>query len=381
MKLEHNDKLKILFIGGNSGGHVFPLVGIIRELKSLAEKKGLKLELIVVSSGDFAKGVFETEKGVEFRAMKFGKLRRRFSFRTLGELFLAPFRFLRMLYFVWREMPDLVYGNGGSLEVPFGIIAWLYRIPLFIHEADTVPGLANKILARFADRIGVSFSETLSFFSGSKTALIGNPIRPELMEEPQGELREVLGVNSYKAGLLILGGSQGAKQLNQLVLASKEDLLKQAEIVHQCGQKHKEKIEAELDEDLSEDQKSHYHLKGFLGEQELNHAYKWADLAVARAGAGLIFELAALGVPSILIPYPDAASGHQKKNAYAYSQGGASRVLETPNATPSLFVNEVEQILDSPELRERMQEAAHEFAIPKAGEKVAKAILNLSYFK
>lgn len=367
--------MRILFTGGGSGGHIYPILAVVRELNTLAKKKDIDLDLVVVSDSDFGRVLLESQQ-VRFRRIKAGKLRRYPSVNMFWDFALMPLGLLQGLYLVWQEMPDCVMGNGGYVEVPVAIAAWLYRIPLLIHESDVVPGLANRLVACFAKRIGVSFSQTLSYFKKEKTALVGNPVRKEVVKLGKKEPRDVLNLQSYKKGLLVLGGSQGARKLNQLVLETAPRLLKSLEIVHQCGKKNKQELEKKK-ERIDEEVRGHYHLKSFLNEHELACAYSWADLVVARAGAGLIFEIAACGLPSILVPLPGAAYEHQKKNAYAYSSYGACRVLEQPNLKPSIFVEEVKSLVENPVQRRKMSKRAKSFAKPQAGRLVAEELIEL----
>lgn len=368
--------MRILFTGGGSGGHIYPILAVIREFKKIAQTRGEDLDLVVVSDNDFGRSLLEKE-GVKFRRIKAGKLRRYPSVKMFWDFALMPIGFLQALFLVWQEMPDCVMGNGGYVEVPIAIAAWLYRIPLLIHESDAVPGLANRLVAPVAGRIGVSFSQSLSYFNKEKTALVGNPIRKELCKPAKYEAKDVLGLKTYKKGLLVLGGSQGARRLNELVLETAPRLLESLEIVHQCGKKNKTGLKKKK-EKLDEEIRSHYHLKSFLDEDELACAYGWADLVVARAGAGLIFEIAACGLPSILVPLPGAAYGHQKKNAYAYSRYGACRVLEQANLKPGIFVDGVKSLVDNPDQKDKMSRAAKSFARPNAARLVAEELLRLA---
>jgi len=253
-----------------------------------------------------------------------GKLRRYFSFLNLLTIFQLAIGFFQSLYHLWKFMPDLIFSKGGYGSLPVVLVGWLYHIPVFIHESDSVPGLSNKIAAGFAKRIGISFNKTFDYFPKDKTALVGNPIRLELfLNQKKEAARQHFGFLNDKPLVLVLGGSQGSQRINDLILEMLEELVKNdIQILHQAGQNNLREVSAEAKiilGNLPDIYSGYYQAKGFFEEKEYALALIASDLVIARAGSGTIFELSAAKKPAILIPLPEAAADHQRLNAYEYA--------------------------------------------------------------
>lgn len=174
-----------------------------------------------------------------------------------------------------------------------------------------------------------------------------------------------------------MGGSQGAREINGMVLLALPDLIKKYEVIHQCGESDYKNAQKGASLQIkSEEEKGMYHLYASFDEEELASAYSVADVIISRAGSGSIFEIAASGKPGMLIPYKHAASGHQEKNAHSYVRTGAALMLEGKNATPHMLVNTVDSIMNNSEKAKIMSEAARNFAKPEAAQKIAELILD-----
>ncbi len=209
---------------------------------------------------------------------------------------------------------------------------------------------------------------------------MGSPVRQEVIqvclsatEEEKEKARNIFKITSQKPVIFIAGGSQGARTINKIVSTTLSRLLEKYEIIHQCGSKNYQKILDDFNKSLPAD----YHLYPFLEENQLGLAYLAADLVISRAGAGSVFEIAACGRPSILVPLVRAASGHQRGNAFAYAKAGATIVLEETNLMPHLFINRIAKILDNPELAQKMSANAKSFFLPEAANKVAQALIEI----
>ena len=179
--------------------------------------------------------------------------------------------------------------------------------------------------------------------------------------------------------MFVLGGSQGAQQINDLVLLALPDFIKKYEIIHQCGEQNVTRVQKGAWIQLKNtEEKGLYHLYGMLTEREMSSAYALAHVVVSRAGAGAIFEVASAGKPSILIPYSGGAGGHQLKNAHAYKEAGAARELSGKNITPHMLISLVDSIVDNPKRAQEMSAAARRFAKPRAARKIAAEILTVA---
>lgn len=371
--------MRVLLTSGGSGGHIFPLIAVSRELKRIAPKFGIyNLEFLYFGSsfgGNLSRELIEKE-GIKFKKTLSFKIRRYLSLSNILEILLLPFAFFYALGVLFKFMPDVVFGKGGGVTIPIIIAAWLYRIPIIIHDSDSIPGKANQFLAKFAKKIAVSFEKTKKYFPPKKTALTGNPIRMNILNGSKEIAKQIFQIKTQKPVIFIIGGSQGAKQINDLILEILGDLLTNYEIIHICGKRNFKEISKEVKLLFIPEILERYHLFPFLKE-EIIHAYAVSDIVISRAGAGTIFEIAALGKPSIIIPLSNSANNHQIENAYEYAKYGATIVLEEANLTPHMFLQKLNLILTDNNLREKMSKAAKKFSTPQAAQLIAQEIISL----
>ena len=371
--------MKILFTGGGSGGHILPIIAICREIRRIHPDPDLQF-LYLGPSDEFDK-ILLSQEGIEVKHVFSGKLRRYLDWKAFFQnpidiLFKIPLGTLQAFFYIFFLVPDLIFSKGGFGSIEGVLAGWLLRIPIFLHESDVSPGLANRFLAKFALEIFASFPKTENF-SQRKIISVGNPIRREISEGSREEGQKSFKLSRQKPVILILGGSQGAQRINDKILETIPELLKNFEIIHQCGQKNLKEVEAESKVVLPKELASFYHLFPFLYEGELKQAYAASDLIVSRAGSGSIFEIAAVGKPSILIPLPEAAQNHQVKNAYAYAKNKAAIVLEETNFTSHFFLEKLKYLFSQPEELEKMQKAAKEFSKPMAAKTIAGYLVDL----
>jgi len=365
--------MKILFTGGGTGGHTFPLIATIREIRNLYSKKDL--EFFYIGPKDEFSSILLSQEDVHVRTIAAGKIRRYFSFQNFIDiLFKIPWSFLQSFYYLVRIDPQLVFSKGGSGSLPVTLCAGIFRIPVFLHESDIVPGLSNRITSRWAKKIYISFPRT-EYFDLSKTTLVGNPIRLEIMNGSKEKAKELFNLTLEKPVFLFLGGSQGAEFINDFVLMILNNFLQDFEIIHVCGMLNLKGVETEARAVINKDLEKYYHLYSFLDEEKLKHAYKAVDFVMSRAGAGGIFEVAAMGLPSILVPLPSAAANHQAKNAYSYAETGAAIVMEQDNLTLNFFLEKIKYIFVRPQALEKMKEEALRFSKPMAAKTIARNIL------
>ena len=321
---------KIILTGGGSAGHVTPNLALLPQL--LAE--GIEVHYIGTADG-IERTILSERKDVTYHIISSGKLRRYFSWKN----FTDPFRVMRGLFQARRVMrevkPAAVFSKGGFVSVPVVIAAHGKHIPVVTHESDYTPGLANKINAKFADRICVTFEDTLAHV-GAKGVHTGTPIRPELYQGDKARGRAVLGFDDKKPVLLIMGGSLGASVVNDAVRAALPKLLISYDIVHLCG---KGKVEEQLNQ------------PGYRQFEYVNEALPdvlaATDVVVSRAGANAVFEFLALSKPALLIPLPRSASrGDQILNAGYFARKGFAMVLEQESLTPETLLDAVNDLYD-----------------------------------
>lgn len=369
--------MKILFTGGGTGGHTFPLIAVIREIRRIYPKEDLQL-FYIGPKDEWASFLIAKEE-VEVRTIFAGKIRRYFTpisfLKNIVDIFFKiPLGILQAFFHIFFWAPDLIFSKGGYGSLPVVFSGWILQVPILLHESDKSPGLANRILGKFSREVFTSFAKT-EYFSPEKVILVGNPIRRELLEGSIQEAEQMFEVKGGKPLILILGGSQGAQRINNVILEILPDLLVSFEIIHQTGENNFEQVKKEAKVMITKKLEQFYHPFPFLKENELTLAYKIADLIIGRAGAGTIFEIAALGKPSILIPLPEAAQDHQLKNAYVFARNGATLVIEEANFTPHFFLEKLKFLISHPKDLEQMQKRAKAFAKPQAAKIIAEYIL------
>lgn len=372
--------MRILLTGGGTGGHLTPLVAVARELKKVFQEKGLpQPEFLFVGPDSFSEELFQKEN-IASKIILAGKFRRYFSLLNFLDILKFPVGLSQAIWQVFIFMPDIVFSKGGFGSVPAVLASRLFRIPVLLHESDTIPGLANKFMARFAKKIAVSFSSTLGYFSVKKTALTGNPIRDNIIGGAQEQAKQIYGLGGNKPVIFIFNGSQGAQPINEKILQVLPQLLQKYELIWQTGAANFNQITEEVKQIIGS-LPENCHIVGFMDENQIAAAFAAASLVIARAGSSTIFEIAACGKPSILIPLPSSASGHQRENAFEYAKTGAAVVIEQSNLTPNLFLNEISQLISNPELLQKMSACAQSFAKPFAARQIAEEILKLAASK
>lgn len=349
--------LKVLLMAGGTGGHVFPALAVADELRSrgiqvawLGTRRGIESEVVPKAGIDIS---FINVAGLRGKGL-------------LGWL-QAP---VKLLFALWQGVsvlrniqPSVVLGMGGFVTGPGGIAAWLLRKPLVIHEQNAIAGMTNKLLVPFASKVLEAFPGTIKT---KKTVHTGNPVRSAIGVEQQQP--EANSDAKRKIHLLVVGGSLGAKALNEVVpqaLAQLDEVLR-PEVWHQTGKKN---IEETLE--LYKNNHVNGRVEAFI--DNMGEAYQWADLVLCRAGALTIAELAIAGVPSVLVPYPYAVDDHQTSNANYLVDHEAALLVQQKDLTVNKLLELLKQ-LDFTRLN-KMAEATKKMALPDATKKVADLCL------
>ncbi|OGZ00739.1 MAG: hypothetical protein A2946_03340 [Candidatus Liptonbacteria bacterium RIFCSPLOWO2_01_FULL_53_13] len=375
--------IRILFTGGGTGGHIYPLIAVAQALRKSAEKRGVEIEFHYLGAlGKYRETL--TNAGMYVREIVAGKLHRHSalqSFFDAPKFFIGFFQALMRLYFL---MPDAIFSKGGTGALPVIFAGWFYRIPIVIHESDTVPGLTNLVSARFAKRIATSFATALPYFSPAKRVQTGNPLREEFVtNQPlQHVAKQELGFDAERPLMLVWGGSQGSVRVNNLILLVLKELLPLTQVLHQTGEKNILDVQklsraSLMDVPVEEAAKSRYQAVAYF-EGDMRKALAASDIVISRGGSNSLFEIAAFGKPAIVIPLPEAAGDHQRSNAYEFAKGGAGIVIEEPNLLPEIFMSQVREIMTKPERAEAMRRASKAFFKPNAAELVAEEIFSLT---
>lgn len=374
------EKLRILLTGGGTGGHIYPIIAVAQKLRAWAGKNGIEPDLRYFGEPESYKVLLESS-GIRVSKIISSKLRRYFSVLNFLDFFRFCFGFCQSLFKMYWFMPDVVFTKGGPGALSVVFASRFYFIPIVVHESDAVPGLTNKISARFAKAVDLAFNAASQYIkTKSEVNIVGNPVRDEiLIITPQEQAKSDFGLDPQKPALLFLGGSQGSGKMNDFVLENLEGLLTRYQVLHQVGRDKFSDYKLQYEfttKNFSPALLAHYHYFEYF-EQDFSKAMDAADIIISRAGAGAIFEIAAKGKPSILIPLPNAAADHQKENAYQYVERGAAVVIEEENLLPSILLSQIEKILNNPEVNNKMSAAAKDFYQPNAADKIATDILEL----
>ena len=375
--------MKIVFTGGGTGGHFYPLMAVADEINhKVKTEKLIEPELIYI--GPF---VLDQEALAQ-RHMRFvqaaaGKKRKYFSIKNFFDYFKVAFGILQATWKLYRIFPDVVFSKGGYAAFPTTVAARFLGIPVVIHESDAHPGKANVIASKWAEKIAISYPEVKKFFPQSvpdkKFILTGNPVRPEIFRPVREGAYEFLELDPSLPTVLVLGGSSGAQAINDLLLDSLETLVKDYQIIHQTGSQHFDYVKSLAEVKLKASPfKDRYRPFGYLSALAMRMAFGVSSLVISRAGSGVIFEIAAVGLPSILIPIPEDVSHDQTYNAFAYAKHGGATVLKQENTTPTILLNEIKRIMNDPILWQQMSKNAKDFSRPDAARKIAEIILGIA---
>lgn len=369
----------VLLAGGGTGGHVFPSLAVAEALR--ATRPDLRVEFVGTSRGLESRLV--PQAGWTLHTVGALPLARRLSPSTL-RLPVVALRAARAVGELIRTRGVVAgCGLGGYVSVPLALAARRARIPLVLHEQNAVPGLANRLASRWADAVAVSFPDSAQRFPRSDRVVVtGNPVRPGLAGVDRAALRaEALAafdLDPERSTLLVFGGSQGARRINEAVVASAAlwAAPERLQILHATGRGEHAAVTAAWQAALAGPGRAApvVRCQDFIARMDL--AYAAADVVVCRAGASTIAELTVLGVPSVLVPYPYASADHQSANARALAAAGGALVVADADLDAAALVDACEPLLVQPALRAEMVAAAGAFGRPDAAAAVADLVLD-----
>jgi UDP-N-acetylglucosamine--N-acetylmuramyl-(pentapeptide) pyrophosphoryl-undecaprenol N-acetylglucosamine transferase len=373
--------MRILISGGGTGGHIYPALAVARALQ---ERHGAQILYLGDESGLETRIV--PEAGLPFAVIKAGKLRRYLSAGTFSDLGRVPVGMAQALWHVGRFRPDAAFTSGGYVSVPAGVAARFHRAPLLMHQQDVSPNLANRLLTPAATRISVSFPPSLAYFPKCKTSLAGNPVRGSILAmagTPPAVLKAHFGLDPSLPLVLVTGGSQGARHLNQVVTEALPSLLPFCQVLHVSGHLTYEETQAQARAQLATDPTggrlaARYQLHAYLDEP-MPAALAASDIVLCRSGAATLAELAALGRPSLLVPLPPGFSGSpQQVNAEMFVKVGAAAMELDRHLTADSLHHLLLSLLGEPGQLARMSAAAQTLARPHAAADLADAVADLA---
>ena len=365
-------ELRIIIAGGGTGGHLFPGIAIARELKKRCEEAHI---LFVVGRRKMERDII-LKAGFEIRSIDVEGMVGKGLLQLIRAFFKVVISIIQSLSIMRNFKPHLAVGVGGYTSGPVCLMGWFLRVPTAIHEQNSIPGITNRILAPLVKKVFISFKESTMYFKKKKLFLSGNPIREEIMDPKIFSKRVSRSAdypNKKRFVILVMGGSQGAKAINKAVLSALKELKKGdflPFVIHQTGSQELKEITAE------------YHTNGIDGEvtafiDNMAEAYARADLVICRAGATTIAELATLGKPSILVPYPYATRKHQDVNARALAAYGGADIIIQRNLHGTTLAKKIRMYMENPDALQQMSSFALKAGRPQAKEIIVEELMEL----
>jgi UDP-N-acetylglucosamine--N-acetylmuramyl-(pentapeptide) pyrophosphoryl-undecaprenol N-acetylglucosamine transferase len=377
--------VKIVCAGGGTGGHTLPVLAVIKAI----ERKSKDSKIIFIGSRFGIESRLVPKMGIKYYGISTGKFRRYHNSKILNIIDPTTlihngkdfFNFLKGIgearSVLLLERPDVIFAKGGFVSLPVGVAAKMMKIPIIVHESDVVMGLANRKLSGFAEKVCVSFpTKNYEHLVESKKLIeTGNPIRDDVMMGDGDNLKKDLGFKNDKKTLLVLGGSQGSRFINDLIIDKIEKILREWQLIWITGDRDIDLISYQV-ESIDKELRQNLRLYGFL-TTEMADVYAASDLVISRAGSNVLFELAALRKPVILIPYDESAGSHQLENAKLFSRSGAAYLFRQDNLNSDKLFHQIDYLFSSPDELDSMRAAMTKWSDLGSSEKVANEIIKV----
>jgi UDP-N-acetylglucosamine--N-acetylmuramyl-(pentapeptide) pyrophosphoryl-undecaprenol N-acetylglucosamine transferase len=369
-KLPDYQITKLVVAGGGTGGHVFPGIAVVEAMESHGP-----VDILWIGTGRPVEKKALSGHKWDYRILNTRPLRGSGIAGTIRSLAGLPLSLIRACSWLKSFKPHVVLGVGGYVSGPALLAARILRIPIALHEQNLIPGLTNRLASRLANTVFVSFKETVKYFPGNRVIFTGNPIRKNIIELLNQQIKQPQNHKITKSqNLLVLGGSQGARCLNRLA-GSAIQLLWQSgfhlEIIHQTG-----KLDMSHFEKFYKDANIPAKVTPFISN--IGESYSWADLVICRAGAGTLAELTTLGKPSILIPYPWATDSHQNANARELTEAGAAKYFLEEEIGAIKLAGEIQSLLEDPQKLINMGDNARKLGKPRAAAEIASTLIEMA---
>ncbi|MEH7502422.1 undecaprenyldiphospho-muramoylpentapeptide beta-N-acetylglucosaminyltransferase [Neobacillus drentensis] len=348
--------MKIVVSGGGTGGHIYPALALIREI----QKQNKDAQFLYIGTSKGLESKIVPRENIDFKSIHITGFQRKLSFENIKTVL----RFLKGVKDSKRMLkefkPDIVIGTGGYVCGPVVYAASKLGIPTIIHEQNSVPGLTNKFLSRYVNKIAICFDEAKEYFPEKKTVFTGNPRASEVIGKDGIRGRLAAGLSTTMPAVLIFGGSRGARPINEAVVKAFAELAeKPYQVLYITGDVHFEEVKKEVE--LIGNPKNVV-IKPFI--HNMPEVLAGIDLVVSRAGATTLAEITSLGIPSILIPSPYVTNNHQEKNARSLSDHGAAELLLEKDLNNKSLVHNIDRILLNNENLKEMKIKAKKMGVP-----------------
>jgi UDP-N-acetylglucosamine--N-acetylmuramyl-(pentapeptide) pyrophosphoryl-undecaprenol N-acetylglucosamine transferase len=365
----------VVLAGGGTGGHTSAGLAIVAALRA---RLGDGVDLAWIGSHGGLEASRVPAAGIPYHPIATGKLRRAVAWRNVTDLAVrVPAGLAQAWRLLGRLRPDVVVATGGFVAVPPALAAAARRIPVLVHEQVAVPGLANRLLGRVATRVAITFPVSAAAFPPGKVVVTGNPLRPELLRGDRARGLAALGFDPAIPVVYVTGGAQGSRRLNRAVGEVLADLLAAVQVIHQSGANDDAAWLAAQARALPPALAARYRVVPFVTDA-LPDVYAAARLIVGRAGAGTVTELAALGLPAILVPLPGARGDEQTANARILAEAGAAILLPEHDLTPTGLARLVRDLAGDAGRLAEMSRRARTLATPDAAERLVALVVALA---
>lgn len=364
--------MKIVVSGGGTGGHIYPALALIREI----QKENKDAEFLYIGTEQGLEGKLVPRENIPFKSIHISGFKRKLSVDNIKTVY----RFIKGVADSKKMLKefkaDVVIGTGGYVCGPVVYAAAKLGIPTIIHEQNSVPGLTNKFLSRYVNKVAICFEEAKSFFPSEKVVFTGNPRASEVLEQDGVKGRLSVGLKLDEPAVLIFGGSRGARPINEAVVKSLSELgNKPYQILYITGDVHFNDVLKEVE---LVGNPTNVIIKPFV--HNMPEVLAGIDLTVSRAGATTLAELTSLGIPSILIPSPYVTNNHQEKNALALSEHGAAKLLVEKELTSKKLVEEIDRVLLDQEQLAIMKKSAKELGVQDAATRLYSVMKELTRY-
>lgn len=370
--------MRLLITGGGTGGHLYPALAVAGLLRKM-DPDG---EILFVGTGEGLESRVVPKAGYSFYRIAAGKWPRKISIKALSSLASLGKGFLQGIRVINEFKPDAVFATGGYVSVPLGVAAAVLGVPLFLHEQNSVPGMANKLLSRWAKVLFTTFPLDKEPFSGrAKLNHVGLPVRSEILNTKREDGLRFFGLEPNILTLLVTGGSRGARRLNQVMLEVYGQIccdksFPKLQVIHLTGQAEYQRMCHQMEsEGISAGKIGRLVIKPYL--EEMEYALAAADLVISRAGAATLAEITTRGIPAVLIPYPFATGNHQYHNARFLKDQGAAVLIPENELTAARLFGELTKMVKRPDMRQKVAEQSRKIGRPKAGEFIADILFNV----
>lgn len=368
--------MRVMVTGGGTGGHIYPALSIVEGIRARVPAA----EFLYVGSARGLEADLVPARGVPFRTVDVHGLAGKALMEAVRGLFFLSWAGLQARKAIREFRPDVVVGTGGYVSGPVCLLAALGRIPLFLQEQNSLPGVTNRFLGRFAGGVAVPDEEARKHFPrGARVLVTGNPVRPDLLQVSRTDARECLRLDADRPVLLIAGGSRGARTINEAAVAAIPAVMgsgRGVQVILITGRTYFDEIGGRLQGLSATDGGGSLRILPYSNEMPLLLAA--ADLVVARAGGITLAEITARGLPAILVPSPNVSHNHQEWNARVLERHGAARVIKDGLLDGNLLASCVRELLHDDRARTEMASRSRELGRPGALDQIVTAILRLA---